>query len=208
VRGTAILPGAAERGDTQSAAEALHEEPPRDAAAAEPPTLLGRLVAGYRLATADLPRELALGVGVGVAIWGAVLAILTAVVGLLQTLGGADWMPREASPLIVFLASQPLWLRLAAALSAGFFEETFFRGFLQPRVGVLFSTLLFTLAHWSYGEPFMLVGVALLSLAYAMLARWRRSVWAAVAAHATFDAVQLLVLLPWALKQAGALPPG
>ena len=80
-------------------------------------------------------------------------------------------------------------------------EETFFRGFLQPRIGILASSLLFVLAHWTYGEPFMLVGVALLSLTYALLTRWRGSVWAAAAAHAVFDGVQLLVLVPLAMEQ-------
>jgi len=188
--------------------EAPEAEAGNGKAARPPATLLGRLAAGFRLAEAQPLREVGLGVGVGLAIWVAVLLLLAAFTGLLQSLGSDGWLPQEAPAVVTFLASQSPWLRLAVALSAGFFEETFFRGFLQPRVGILFSTLLFALAHWSYGEPFMLIGVTLLSLAYAFLARWRRSVWAAVAAHATFDAVQLLVLLPWALKQSGALPPG
>jgi membrane protease YdiL (CAAX protease family) len=62
------------------------------------------------------------------------------------------------------------------------------------------------MAHLSYDQPFMLVGVSLLSLLFAFIVRWRQSVWAAVAAHTVFDAVQLLVVIPFALKfmpQAG-----
>ena len=40
---------------------------------------------------------------------------------------------------------------------ASFAEELFFRGFLQPRVGIPFSTALFVLAHLSYEQPFMLL---------------------------------------------------
>ena len=58
------------------------------------------------------------------------------------------------------------------------------------------STVLFALAHLGYGQPFMLIGVTLLSLLYADLMRRRGSVWAPVAAHAVFDLVQLLVVVP------------
>jgi membrane protease YdiL (CAAX protease family) len=67
-------------------------------------------------------------------------------------------------------------------------------------MGVAGSTLLFVLAHASYQQPFMLLGITLLSLLYAGLVRWRQSIWAAMAAHFLFDAVQLLVVIPWLLK--------
>jgi membrane protease YdiL (CAAX protease family) len=97
-------------------------------------------------------------------------------------------------------------LRVLLSLSAGAVEETFFRGFLQPRAGILLSTCFFALAHLSYEQPFMLFGVTLLSLLFALLVRWRQSILAAIAAHAAFDAVQLLIVVPWALKmlQGGA----
>jgi membrane protease YdiL (CAAX protease family) len=91
-------------------------------------------------------------------------------------------------------------VRFLVSLSAGVVEESFFRGFLQPRVGILLSTACFTLAHLSYGQPFMLVGIALLSLIYGLLVKWRQNVWPAIAAHALFDGVQLLVIVPAALK--------
>jgi membrane protease YdiL (CAAX protease family) len=90
---------------------------------------------------------------------------------------------------------------VALALSAGLVEELFFRGFLQPRVGIGVSTLLFVLAHLSYDQPFMLVGITILSLVFAGLVWWRQNVWPAVAAHFLFDAVQLLILIPWALHE-------
>ena len=93
-----------------------------------------------------------------------------------------------------------IWTRLAVSVSAGVVEETFFRGFLQPRVGIGLSTALFTLAHLSYDQPFMLVGVALLSLIFAFLVRWRQNLWAAITAHALFDALQLLVVIPTTLR--------
>jgi membrane protease YdiL (CAAX protease family) len=87
-------------------------------------------------------------------------------------------------------------------------EEWFFRGFLQPRAGILLSTSLFVLAHFAYGQPFMLVGITILSLIYALLVRWRQNIWPAMAAHALFDGVQLLVVIPGFLKLMQAKAPG
>lgn len=188
--------GAPEGGAPQ--ATALHPTLPHPT----PPRLspLRALVRAVGLEESDPRREVAVGLVTGILIWGAVLAVVTALAVLLSLGGRDDWLPQGPPELVVFIAGQPFWIRVLGSLSAGFVEETFFRGFLQPRVGVTLSTLLFALAHWSYGEPFMLVGVTLLSLTYAGLYRWRGSVWAAATAHAVFDGVQLLVLMPLALE--------
>ncbi|MDX1502026.1 MAG: CPBP family intramembrane glutamic endopeptidase [Thermoanaerobaculia bacterium] len=157
-------------------------------------------------------KELALGTAAGLAAWAVVLGILIALGSLVWALGGADSLPREPPPVVPWMAALPLWLRLALSLSAGVAEETFFRGFLQPRVGIALSSVLFVLAHLSYEQPLMLVGIALLSVIFALLVAWRQSVWAAVAAHTVFDALQLGVMIPWAMRllegEGGAgLPP-
>ena len=121
--------------------------------------------------------------------------------GIIWALGGEDALPKQPPALVPWIAALPVGVRILISLSAGVVEETFFRGFLQPRVGIGFSTVLFSLAHWSYGEPFMLVGVTILSLVYGLLARRRGNVWAAATAHAVFDAVQLLVVVPWVVEQ-------
>lgn len=107
--------------------------------------------------------------------------------------------------MVLWIAGLPVWTRVAVSLSAGFFEETFFRGFLQPRVGIAVSTMFFSLAHLSYDQPFMLVGVTLLSLLFSWLVLWRQSIWAAVSAHATFDMIQLVIVIP---LLTGLLDPG
>ncbi|HVS01853.1 MAG TPA: CPBP family intramembrane glutamic endopeptidase [Thermoanaerobaculia bacterium] len=146
-------------------------------------------------------RELVIGLGTGLLIWPVLLLAVLLVVGLLFLLGGETLLPAEPPAMIVWIAAMPIGVRLLIALSAGVVEEVFFRGFLQPRVGVALSTLLFVLAHLAYDQPFMLVGITLLSLYFATLTLWRQSVWAAIAAHFLFDAVQLLLVIPWALEQ-------
>jgi membrane protease YdiL (CAAX protease family) len=179
---------------------------PPETAAVPPPPGAGAL-AFLRLSAADPRLEIALGLAAGLGIWAAALALGSLVVWGLTASGGADLVPAQAPRLIAFVAGQPAWLRLAVSLSAGGVEELFFRGFLQPRLGIGFTTVLFVLAHAAYGSPVMLVSVAFLSVVYGGLARWRGSVWAAAAAHALFDAVQLLVVLPMALELAGESAP-
>jgi membrane protease YdiL (CAAX protease family) len=145
---------------------------------------------------ASARHELAVGTAVGLAIWLGVLLVLLLLAGLVSLLGGREALPQEPPAIVLWIGALPLWARASVAISAGVVEEVFFRGFLQPRVGALASTALFALAHLGYGQPFMLVGVTLLSLLYAELRRRRGSVWAPIAAHAIFDLVQLLVVVP------------
>lgn len=151
-------------------------------------------------------REIGVGLIVGVGAWVLTLGALVVVAIFLWQVVGEEVLPKEPPPIVPWIAALPIWIRLLLSLSAGVVEETFFRGFLQPRVGIALSTVLFVLAHASYEQPLMLLGVALLSLIYAFLVRWRQNIWPAMAAHALFDALQLTVVIPTALDflQEGA----
>ena len=158
-------------------------------------------------------RELALGAGLGLAAWLAVLSTLMLVGSLVYLIGGQDALPDTPPPAVVWVAGLPLAVRVGISLSAGIVEEVFFRGFLQPRIGIGLSTVFFVLAHMSYEQPLMLVGISLLSLIFAGLVRWRQSIWAAIAAHAVFDGIQLLFVIPQLLEflepgATGAAPLG
>jgi len=165
-----------------------------------PPTL-GRQFAAQLGFRAPSPlAEIGFGLVAGFAIWFAVLAAMFLFAVVVASLGGERFLPKQAPAMIPWIAGLPIAIRVLLSLSAGFVEETFFRGLLQPRVGIAFSTACFVLAHAAYGSPFLLVGVTLLSLIYAFLVRWRQNLWPAIAAHALFDGVQLLVVIPAALR--------
>lgn len=153
---------------------------------------------GFRAAA--IPREIGIGVVAGVAGWLGVIAILLIVALGLYLVGGEEALPTQPPEMIGWVVALPVLVRVALSLSAGVVEETFFRGFLQPRVGIALSTVLFVLAHLSYEQPFLLIGVGLLSLLFAALVRWRQNIWAAAVAHSVFDGIQLLIVIPAALE--------
>lgn len=178
---------------------------PLDFAPPPPRVPLGRqLRAQFGYLAPNVPREIGLGLLLGLGAWVAVLLALMVVAGAVWALYGENAVPKAPPAMIPFIAALPVLTRFMISLSAGFVEESFFRGFLQPRIGIFFSTMFFVLAHLSYGQPFMLIGIALLSLIYAFLVKWRQNLWPAIAAHALFDGVQLLVVVPLALRALGA----
>lgn len=157
-------------------------------------------VAQFGLRTPSPGRELAIGLVVGVGAWFVVVMALMAFGLLLWWVGGAELLPTEPPAMVPWIAALPVVVRLLVSLSAGVVEEAFFRGFLQPRMGIVLATALFVLAHASYEQPLMLVGITILSLIYGLLVVWRQNIWPAIAAHTLFDAMQLLIIIPWALN--------
>ncbi|HEX7182800.1 MAG TPA: CPBP family intramembrane glutamic endopeptidase [Thermoanaerobaculia bacterium] len=175
--------------------------PPTPLPPAPPPASLGRqLAAQFGFLAPSVPREIGLGVLLGVAAWVVVLVGIVAIALLLMAMGADEALPKAPPALVPWIAGLPIVVRLMISLSAGVVEEWFFRGFLQPRIGIALSTAFFVLAHFSYGQPFMLVGITILSLLYGLLVKWRQNIWPAIAAHVLFDAVQLLVVIPSALN--------
>ena len=156
------------------------------------------------LGPVDFKKELGVGLVAGIFAWGLVLSAAMALAAVLFALGAGDWLEQDSPAAIAWLAALPVAFRLLISLTAGVVEEIFFRGFLQKRIGLVAATVLFVAGHAGYGQPFMLFGITLLSLFYGLLARWRGNVWAAMVAHALFDAVQLLVFIPIALEAQGS----
>ena len=147
-------------------------------------------------------EDVVVGVGSGLIGWAGSLALMVLVVAAYGSLAGQEAIPQQQPELIRWLVGLPILVRLAISLSAGVVEEAFFRGFLQPRAGIAFSSFLFVIAHAGYDQPFMLVGLTFLSLFLAFLVKWRQSLWPAIIAHFLFDAVQLLIVIPLAVRNS------
>jgi membrane protease YdiL (CAAX protease family) len=153
-------------------------------------------------------RDLSIGALIGLGGW--VLTILTAMVILgfwylvSHRFRGESGNP-TISPMIVWLVSQPLWVKLLIVLSAMVVEELFFRSFLQTRVGPVAATLMFTAAHGAYGQPLVLVGILVISTVLSITFAIYRNVLPCIVAHGVFDAIQMFVIIPMALKAVPGL---
>jgi membrane protease YdiL (CAAX protease family) len=112
--------------------------------------------------------------------------------------------PDAVPPIMVWLAHLPILYKLIIVGAAMTVEEAFFRGFLQPRVGLVASSLLFAMSHFSYGLPFMIVGVFTISLVIGRTLARTGDLLPCIVAHGVFDGVQLLIILPWAVHMWSA----
>jgi len=146
--------------------------------------------------------DLSSGILIGFAGWAlTVCALLVAVViGLLLRRNGLEVAGRGVSPTILWLATRPLAVRIGIVVSAMVVEELFFRSFLQTRVGPVAATLMFTAAHGMYGQPLVLVGILVISAVLSTAFVLYRNVLPCIVAHGTFDAIQMFVLIPLALR--------
>lgn len=184
------------------------------------------LAAWWALAPAQPPQrflhlqpataaDLRLGVQVGAAGWALALAAGAVVAMVLALLGWDGLVETDASgapapvvpPLIAWLADLPLGHKLVVIAVAMTVEEAFYRAFLQARLGLLASSVLFALSHAGYGLPTLSASVLVVSLAIGWAFRRRGRLLPCIVAHGFFDAVQLLIVLPLVVGQWRALAP-
>ena len=141
------------------------------------------------------------GLAVGVGGWIFTIVVGVAIAALLSAAGLID--NPKPSPVIGFMASMPWWKKAILVLSAMTVEEAFFRAWLQKRIGLIASTTLFALAHFTLGQPLLLIGIAVISLVIGFTFYRTKNVLPGVVAHGVFDAVQLFVIIPIAFQVAG-----
>src|SRR5712691_10008143 len=142
-----------------------------------------------------------IGLAVGISGWILTLAVAVAIAAILAKTGLVD-QPKP-SPVVGFMASLPIWKKALLVLSAMTVEEAFFRAWMQKRIGLIASTTLFALAHFTLGQPLLLIGVAVISLVIGFTFYRTKNVLPGVVAHGVFDAVQLFVIIPIAFQVAG-----
>ncbi len=151
----------------------------------------------------ERPAEVAaIGLSVGVGGWVITIAVAAVVALLLQATGVLTEAP-EPPAMIPWMANLAWWKKLLIVLSAMTVEEFFFRSFLQKRIGLVASTVLFALAHFTYGNPMLLIGVTVVSIVIS-IAFWRtKNVLPGIIAHGVFDAIQLFIIVPIAVRMMG-----
>ncbi|MFP5246495.1 MAG: CPBP family intramembrane glutamic endopeptidase [Thermoanaerobaculia bacterium] len=151
----------------------------------------------------ERPAEVvSIGFAVGVGGWIFTLVAAMVVVLILRAVGVVEETP-EPPAMIGWMANLAAWKKALIILSAMTVEEAFFRSFLQKRLGLVVSTILFSLAHFTYGNPLMLIGVTMISLVIGATFYRTKNVIPGVIAHGVFDAIQLFVIVPFAVKMMG-----
>jgi membrane protease YdiL (CAAX protease family) len=143
----------------------------------------------------DVQRGLWIG-GLG---W-ALTITATSVIAAALTLAGQAPESGAIPDLMPWLAALPLAQKLVVIAIAMTVEEAFFRAFLQTRIGWIPSSLLFALSHASYGLPLMMVSVLIISLLIGWTLRRAGRLLPCIVAHGVFDAIQLLVVIPLAMR--------
>jgi len=142
------------------------------------------------------------GLAVGVGGWIFTLLVAAMVAAILAASGLMPVKP-TISPMIGWMVALPLWKKAMIVLSAMTIEEAFFRGWLQKRVGLIASTVLFALAHSGLGQPLLLIGVAIISLVIGFTFYRTKNLLPGIIAHGVFDGVQLFVIIPIVFKVSG-----
>lgn len=100
----------------------------------------------------------------------------------------------ELSESIAVIIRENSELLLLLPILAGFAEEVFFRGLLQPRIGLVASNALFALAHVSYSTVIQVVGTFFLGFLFGWLFYTTRSLWTPIVAHIAYDVIRGLGL--------------
>jgi membrane protease YdiL (CAAX protease family) len=142
------------------------------------------------------------GFAVGFGGWLFTLAVAL-IIGLILSAAGLIPKNPQPSPMIGYMASLPFWKKATIVLSAMTVEEAFFRGWLQKRVGLVASTILFAVAHSGLGQPLLLIGVFVISLIIGFTFYRTKNLIPCIIAHGVFDAVQLFVILPIVFRMMG-----
>ena len=160
-----------------------------------------------RLSSDNLWTKVRLGVSAGCGGWLLTVMVTGAVAGL-AAVAGRMAEPSAVPPIMVWLTELPLIYKLAIVGAAMTVEEAFFRGFLQPRFGLVASSILFALSHFNYGLPFLIVGVFTISLVIGLTLARSGDLLPCIIAHGIFDSVQLFIVLPWVVRMWSTAPNG
>src|SRR5205085_8094515 len=142
------------------------------------------------------------GLAVGFGGWIFTLAVAL-IIGLILSAAGVIPKNPQPSPMIGYMAALPLWKKATIVASAMTVEEAFFRGWLQKRIGLVASTILFAVAHTGLGQPLLLIGVFVISLVIGFTFYRTKNLIPCIVAHGVFDAIQLFVILPVVFKMIG-----
>jgi membrane protease YdiL (CAAX protease family) len=153
------------------------------------------LESGGRLTLKGYARELSLGAHPAVSVkraavlFAKMLGMLLLLSLALNALGLMD-----SQKVAEFFRAQPPVMIFFAVGVAPFAEELFFRGYLQKRIGILFSSVIFSLLHYAYNSVSEIIAAFFISVLIGLEMRRSKDTNACILAHAAFNALSVLLI--------------
>jgi uncharacterized protein len=109
-----------------------------------------------------------------------------------------EWRKWMEEQLVPFLEPVGVWTALGISVSAGVGEELFFRGAMQPVIGLAPTALIFGLAHVGGLLRREAIPLFLFTLLFGLLGGWAyeqvSALWPLIVAHTAFDFLMILYL--------------
>lgn len=100
----------------------------------------------------------------------------------------------DSHKIVDFIRVQPLEILFLMIFFAPLAEELLFRGYLQHKIGVIFSSVIFALLHYGYGSIAEVLGAFVISLILGEFMRKNKRLLPCVLAHAMYNAFSVLIV--------------
>ncbi len=117
------------------------------------------------------------------------MLVVTIVIGAVGNAFGMKGDMEKVSEVIQ--NSVPEYL-ITTVLIGSIVEEIFFRGFLQPKIGIIPSSVLFGYMHVGYGSITEIVAATLLGILLGILYEKRKTIYAPIMAHLAFNLIMIV----------------
>lgn len=125
------------------------------------------------------------------------------ILGIIATLAGFNDQSKVADKV----SGLPVSVLLLAIFAAPIAEELFFRAFLVkafdnfflklikiPHTGIVFSSILFGIAHFTYGSTVEIIGVLAIGLILASIFKISKSITPCILIHIIYNGVSIIVM--------------
>ena len=116
------------------------------------------------------------------------MLLATMIIGVIGHAIGMEEDMEKVSEVIE--QSIPEYL-IVTVLIGSFVEEIFFRGFLQPRVGLVPASVIFGFLHVGYGSLTEVLAATVLGLLLGILFQKRKNIYAPILAHLLFNFIMI-----------------
>lgn len=124
----------------------------------------------------------------GMVLFAKVFLVLIAL-GIIAKLTGFN----DSTKVIALLRNQSIVMLFVIATVAPIGEELLFRGYLQKKVGVFFSSIVFAAVHIGYGSIFELAGAFAAGMVFGEHVRRTKRTLPAIIAHSLLNAWAIFV---------------